>query len=147
LNHSSQTCLPARQELKIKIQIHTIIQSYINIKSLLIAWLHECMIFKYRKIILILPIAFIFYSCKDQPRIPEEKFIRVYVDLLIIHDSSSVQNLSLDSLKQALFKKYETTEEHYQNTIDYYNETPQKWEAFFDKATAYVEELESKQAK
>ena len=78
---------------------------------------------------------------------PEDKFIRVYVDLLIVHDSSSVQNLSLDSLKQALFKKYETTEEHYQNTIDYYNETPQKWEAFFDKATAYVEELESKQVK
>jgi len=103
--------------------------------------------FRDLKLILILPIAFIFYSCKDQPRIPEDKFIRVYVDLLIIHDSSSVQNLSLDSLKQAIFQKHETTEELYQNTIDYYNETPQKWEAFFDKATAYVEELESKQAK
>ena len=147
MNHSSQTCLPARQELKIKIKNHTNIQSYIHIKSLLIACLHGCMNFRHLKIILILPIAFLFYSCKDQPRIPEEKFIRVYVELLIVHDSSSVQNLSLDSLKQALFKKYETTEEHYQNTIDYYNETPQKWEAFFDKATAYVEELESKQAK
>jgi len=50
-------------------------------------------------------------------------------------------------LKQAIFQKFETTEELYQNTIDYYNETPQKWEAFFDKATAYVEELESKQVK
>ena len=145
--HSSQTNLPVRQVSKIKIQNHTIIQLYIHIKILLIACLHGCMIFQYRKFILILPIAFLFYSCKDQPRMPEDKFIRVYVDLLIVHDSSSVQNLSLDSLKQAIFQKHETTEELYQNTIDYYNETPQKWEAFFDKATAYVEELESKQAK
>jgi len=122
-------------------------ESSFHTKSLLIAWLHGCINFQSLKIILILPIAILFFSCKDQPRISEDKFIRVYVDLLIEHDSSSVQNISLDSLKLSVFQKHKITEELYQNTIDYYNETPQRWEAFFDKATAYVEELKTKQKK
>jgi hypothetical protein len=85
-----------------------------------------------------------FLSCKNEPLIPEEKFIKVYVDILFIQDTTSIDK-SLDSLKQIVFNKYDITDEMYENNVKYYNENPEKWEAFFDKATAYVEKLKSEQ--
>ena len=80
-------------------------------------------------------------ACEKEPDIPEDKFIKVYVDLLIMQDTTSTDSFSLDSLKAIVFEKNNITVEQYDATIQYYNEHPKRWEEFFDKALAYGEKL------
>ena len=80
-------------------------------------------------------------ACDKEPPIPEEKFIKVYVDLLIIQDTTNTDTFSLDSVKTIVFDRHSISVEQYDATINYYNSEPEKWQAFFDSATAYVEGL------
>jgi len=99
-------------------------------------------------IIFLLPLIIIFTlflnSCSEEEVIPEEKFIRVYVDLMIIQDTTRTNPLPLDSLKEIVFTKHDITSELYDKTIAEYNSSPEDWEEFFDKAIAYLEELKTK---
>jgi len=80
-------------------------------------------------------------ACDKKPPIPEEKFIKVYVDLLIVQDTTSADSLSLDSMKTIVFTRHNISTEQYDETINYYNSQPEKWVAFFDSATSYAEGL------
>jgi hypothetical protein len=80
-------------------------------------------------------------GCDDAKVIPEEKFIKVYVDLLIIKDTTTSNQISPDSLKSIVFAKHNISAEDYESTISNYHSSPEKWEEFFNKAIAYVEEL------
>ena len=90
----------------------------------------------------------LFQGCEKEAKvIPEEKFIKVYVDLLILQDTTSTDSLSLDSLKTLVFKNHNVSTEEYDETIRYYNSEPKKWEEFFDKAITYAEELKKEDEK
>lgn len=84
---------------------------------------------------------FILSACDKGPPIPEEKFIKVYIDLLIIQDTTTAETFSLDSIKTLVFTKHNISSEQYDETINYYNSQPEKWAAFFDSATVYVGRL------
>jgi hypothetical protein len=91
---------------------------------------------------------FIFISaCDKGPPITEEKFIHVYTDLLIIQDTTTSPSYSLDSIKALVFTRHNISSEQYEETINYYNSQPEKWQAFFDSATVYVEGLKRKTEK
>ena len=83
-------------------------------------------------------------SCSEEEVIPEEKFIHVYVDLMIVQDTTRTNPLPLDSLKEIVFTKHDITSGLYDKTIAKYNSSPEDWEEFFDKAIAYLEELKTK---
>jgi formate-dependent nitrite reductase cytochrome c552 subunit len=83
----------------------------------------------------------LFFSCSDEKIIEEEKFIEVYIDLLIMQDTTSANQNSIDSIKSIVFQKHSITAKDYEQTIEQYNSSPEKWEEFFTKATAYVEKL------
>ena len=83
-------------------------------------------------------------SCSEEEVIPEEKFIHVYVDLMIVQDTTRSKPLTLDSLKEIVFTKHDITSGLYNKTIAKYNSSPEDWEEFFDKAIAYLEELKTK---
>lgn len=83
-------------------------------------------------------------ACDKEPPIPEEKFIKVYVDLLIVQDTTSAETFSLDSIKSMVFIKHNISSVQYDETINYYNSEPERWVAFFDSTTAYVEALKKK---
>lgn len=84
-------------------------------------------------------------GCSEKKNIlPEEKFIEVYVDLLIHEDTLSYKKLPLDSIKTIVFKKHQITARQYSSTLDEYNLSPEKWEEFFDKVLAYAEKLKAK---
>jgi len=95
----------------------------------------------------LLILLFLFISaCDKGPPIPEEKFIIVYVDLLIIQDTTTASTFSPDSIKTLVFTRHNISAEDYDATVNYYNSQPEKWVAFFDTTTAYVENLK-KEAK
>src|SRR4030042_5130698 len=81
-------------------------------------------------------ILFLFYGCRDRNIIEEEKFVIIYSDLLIATDSTTV-----DSAKTGVFKRYDISGEKYEKTVEYYNSNPQKWEEFFNKVIAHIEDL------
>ena len=90
--------------------------------------------------LLIFILAFTNLSCDDNPPIPEQKFMKVYVNLLIAQDTTTTPYNS-DSLKSVKLASYNITEEQYNSMIKYYDEKPEKWAPFFDSANAYVERL------
>lgn len=92
-------------------------------------------------VVLILFTALLNLACEEKSPISEEKFIEVYVDLLIVQDTTRTDSLSLDSLKSVIFTKHNIDSKTYDATITYYNAEPKRWEKFFDKAIAYAEEL------
>jgi hypothetical protein len=93
--------------------------------------------------IIILIHSFLSTSCDDKPPLAQDKFVKVYVDLLIIQDTTTVENYSVDSAKAVVFNKYSISAEQYDSTINYYNAEPDRWIEFFDSAGAYVERLKS----
>jgi hypothetical protein len=86
-------------------------------------------------------------ACEKDPPIQEEKFIKVYVDLLIIQDTTTVESFSPDSVKSLVFARHNISSEQYEKMLDYYNSQPEKWTAFFDSATSYVERLKKEAEK
>jgi Domain of unknown function (DUF4296) len=90
---------------------------------------------------------FFISACDKGPPIPEEKFIKVYVDFLIIQDTSTANTFSLDSVKTLVFTRHNISAEDFDATVNYYNSQPEKWVAFFDSTTAYVENLKKEAEK
>ncbi|MCJ7553241.1 MAG: DUF4296 domain-containing protein, partial [Ignavibacteriaceae bacterium] len=75
---------------------------------------------------LILPFILFFTFCSEQTPVPEEKLILVYTDLMFAQDTASVNSKNVDSLKTEVFNRHEITEEDYQKTLEYYNESPER---------------------
>ena len=83
-------------------------------------------------------------GCSDDKIIEQDKLVLVYTDLLIIQDTVSSKDKSLDSLRNSVFSGYNVTQEEYENTIKYYNEDIIRWEVFFDKVTSHLDSLSRK---
>ena len=99
------------------------------------------------KFLLFIVTILLFQGCEKDPPIQEEKFIKVYVDLLIIQDTTTVESFSTDSVKSLVFARHNISSEQYEKMLDYYNSQPEKWTAFFDSATSYVERLKKEAEK
>ncbi len=84
---------------------------------------------------------FILSGCSRSKVIDENKFIKVYTDLIIAQDTAAAPINNLDSLKAIVFKQDQITADEYNATVEYLNKDPQRWEKFFNKAIAYVENL------
>jgi len=89
----------------------------------------------------ILFLLLIIFACDTKPPIPEDKFLKAYVDLLIIQDTTTKAAFSIDSVKNIVFGRYNISFEQYDAMINYYNAEPEKWIEFFDSAGTYVDRL------
>lgn len=96
---------------------------------------------KYIKIILVV-IVFIF-GCSKNNILPEEKFRKIYIDILVTQDTISDNTISNDSLKTLVLQKYNVHDSIYTKTIEYYNSNPDMWEKFFEDVIKQVEELKA----
>ncbi|HSP88987.1 MAG TPA: DUF4296 domain-containing protein [Ignavibacteriaceae bacterium] len=83
-------------------------------------------------------------NCSDNKIIEQDKFVLIYSDMLIAQDTVSIDEKGADSLKLSIFKKHNVTKNDYEKTIEYYNEDLERWEEFFDKVTAHISELKTK---
>ena len=80
-------------------------------------------------------------SCSDNPPLKEDKFIRIYVDMVIAQDTTNAGALQILNIKKFVLKKYSVSEQDYNSTLRFYNSEPKRWRAFFDKAISYLEQL------
>lgn len=90
---------------------------------------------------------FFISGCQGDKIIDEEKFIKLYTDLVIAQDTSNADYNMMIKIRSDILNRYHVNVSQYQSTLDYYNEEPARWQVFFDKVTAYVEELKKNAAK
>ena len=126
---------------------HSIIHSYNHTEKTWFVWVYGYWKFFITKFTLPLVILVFLSACEKGPAIPEDQFIKVYVDLLILQDTTGTNTSAFDSLKTVVFKNHGISAKEYDATINYYNSNPKKWEEFFNKAIAYVEKLKSEAKK
>lgn len=92
----------------------------------------------------ILPfISVLLFSCSNDKVMEEEKFVKVYTDLIIAEDTLGANYPVFDSVKADIFRRHNISVEMYDSTISYYNEDKERWERFFSLATAYIDTLKS----
>ncbi len=95
-------------------------------------------------LLIFLPTLLIGLSCSKKNTVDENKLIKVYADLLVIQDTTNAKSYSLDSIRTIVLDRYDLTLSKYKEMISQYNQEPKKWEEFFDKAIAYMNELKAK---
>ena len=64
--------------------------------------------------------------------------------MLIAQDTVTLSSAGLDSLREAVFKRYNVTKELYKTTLDYYDKDSDRWGNFFNKVIAHVDSLKKK---
>ena len=96
------------------------------------------------KLIIFISILLILPGCTKNKVMSEDKFMKVYVDLVVAQDTSNAPIAKFDSVKAIVFKRNGITSKDYKETINYYNKDPQKWQDFFRKTTMYVDKLRSR---
>jgi hypothetical protein len=97
-----------------------------------------------KKFYFLIPILLLLTYCTEKPRVQEDKFILVYTDLMFAQDTVLINTDNVDSLKTEVFIKHNISEEDYQQTIEFYNNSPGSWEKFFVRVEEYIESLKSK---
>lgn len=99
---------------------------------------------------IIIILTFIFFlssGCEQNKVIEEGKFIEIYTDIIIAKDTTSGNSQSKDAVIKNILAKYKVTLDDYKNTVQYYNQDSERWEKFFAKAIAYLEETRKDSAK
>ncbi len=87
---------------------------------------------KYQKQYWLIILLFFFtVACDESPPIPDKKFLELYVDLLIIQDTTTTTNFSLDSVKTLVLKRYKVSSGQYEAMLKYYNSNPRKMDCVF----------------
>ena len=92
------------------------------------------------KVITIISILILIVACNKKETIPEEEFVKVYVDILVMQDTLQDKSIPPDSIRAIVLKQHNISDSVYTNTINFYNESEERWEKFFNKAIKYVEE-------
>jgi hypothetical protein len=98
---------------------------------------------KTKNITIIFFLTVFIFSCSKDDILPEDKFRKIYIDILVTQDTLADNPISNDSLKTLILQKYNVTDSIYSKTIEYYNNNPAKWEIFFEDAIKQVEELKA----
>jgi hypothetical protein len=98
---------------------------------------------KTKNITIIFLLTVFIFGCSKDDILPDDKFINIYIDILVAKDTLTDNSISTDSLKIVILQKYNVTDSIYTKTIEYYNNNPDKWEKFFEDAIKQVEELKT----
>jgi len=96
-----------------------------------------------KNITIVFLITVFIFSCSNDDILPEDKFVKIYIDILVAQDTLNDNSISNDSLKTLILQKYNVADSVFTKTIEYYNYDPAKWEKFFEDAIKHVEELKA----
>lgn len=90
---------------------------------------------------------FLSYGCNQNKIIEEEKFIEIYANIIIDKDTTSWTEKSEDGVIKRVLAKHNVTLDDYKTTVQYLNQDSERWEKFFSKAIAYLEQKKKNAAK
>lgn len=99
------------------------------------------------KSLMILSFLLMLTYCSVKEPIPEDILILVYAELMFAQDTLLITKQNVDSLKSQVFERHNILDQDYQNTIEIYTNTPERWDRFFDRVMEYIESLKTKPVK
>lgn len=92
----------------------------------------------------VIPASLNLTGCGNKKIINEDKFVKIYTELIIAKDTSSSVPSGKNVLLKKVLSRFNVSEEQYKETIDYYNRDPEKWRKFFRKAISYADSLKKR---
>lgn len=96
----------------------------------------------YNSRILFVLFSLLFFAGCGAKKLDEDKFVKVYYDILILQESRGGEISAMEKIRQEVYQKHGISHEQYQNTLDWYSEDKARWEEFFAALTEYVKERE-----
>lgn len=99
--------------------------------------------FKYGAMLLLL-LSLLTGCSKNTPIKDEGKFASVYVDILVSMEKNRGDMKAIENARQKIFAQYDTSEEQYKATLEYYNQNPEKWKEFYTKVNDRINSLRKK---
>lgn len=88
----------------------------------------------------------LYYGCDEEPKVERDRLVKVYVEKTIAQSKYANYPESLDSAKQAIFKRYNLTEKDYKTAIENIDPKNEYWDNFFKEARAYLDTLKTTQS-
>lgn len=73
--------------------------------------------------------------------IDEDKLVRIYVENLIIEETHQDNPETLKQKKENLFKKFNTSKAKFENELSKLGSDRERWDSFFTKSRALLEDL------
>ena len=83
----------------------------------------------------------LYYGCDEEPKVEREKLVKIYVEKTIAQSKYANFPDSLITAKQAIFTKYNLTEEQYDKAINEIEPKSEYWDEFFKEAKTYLDTL------
>ena len=74
---------------------------------------------------------------------PQEKFVQVYVELVKLRERLPSTNPVFVDSSRTILKKYGLTKQEYDQNLAYFNEEPERWEAFYQEVLKRLEHKEN----
>ncbi|MEW6701799.1 MAG: DUF4296 domain-containing protein [Bacteroidota bacterium] len=94
-----------------------------------------------RLILLSFTVLFLIFTACGKEKPDEDILVKVYVENLIVEEKYTVNADSILSRKKAVFSKYKITQQDFEEALKNYSDDLKKWESFFKKANAYLDNL------
>ncbi len=76
-------------------------------------------------------------SDEEKDTLEEDLFVRIYVD--VVSESDLIRPELRAVFVDSIFTRYHTTGTTFQNTVNYYQRHPRKWNEVFEKIVAELE--------
>jgi hypothetical protein len=96
-------------------------------------------------VVLLLVVLFIiFSSLKTSPRLSEEKFVEVYVQLSMALETFDADSGDLEQERKKVLDRYGVTQEEIDEFVMDYNQNPEKWAKVWERIVQKLEEKKQK---
>ncbi len=95
-----------------------------------------------RFIVSSLIIAALFSACQKS-KLDVDTLVRIYVENVIIEETFASNQDSIKIKKEELFERYKISRNEYETELNAIGADQKKWEEFFKKANALLEDLKS----
>lgn len=96
-------------------------------------------------VVFLLVILFIiFNSLKTTPKLSEEKFVEVYVQLSVVLETYDADSGELEQQRKEILAKHDTSQEEIDEFVEEYNLNPEKWAKVWERIVQRLEEEKEK---
>lgn len=94
--------------------------------------------FKYLTIYFSFSLLLVLLSCSDYAPVEQDKLVRIYSDMLIMQDSSSLSGIEIQN---KVLKVYDVSISDYQTSIEHLKKEPERWQKFYDSVVVHLQSL------
>lgn len=90
-------------------------------------------------IVLSISLPFIIQGCSESSPVDEKTLVRVYAEMVIMQDSSKLNDLEI---QKKVLTDFNISASDYEKSVNILREKPERWQDFYDSVIVYLQKLE-----